>query len=73
LHFVKGDKPPDLFVTVRNKVGERGSYVVVVTTDDTGKKCLFPEGVRPIVDVEFPPGEPGAKPVRRRYALAQFC
>jgi hypothetical protein len=73
LHLVKGSEPSELHVSVRNKTPERGSYVVVVTTDETGKKCLFPDGVRPFVDVEFPPAEAGAMPVKRRYALDGFC
>jgi hypothetical protein len=73
LHLVKGDKPRDLYVTIRNKAPKRGSYVVVMTTDLTANKCLFPDGVRPKVDVEFPPATPGAKPVKRRYDLDRFC
>jgi hypothetical protein len=73
LHLIRGDKPTDLYLTVRNKTPERGSYVVVVVTDETGKKCLFPDGVRPVVDVEFLPGKPGARPVKKRYALDRFC
>jgi hypothetical protein len=67
------DAPAELFVTIRNRSQQPDSQVVVVTSDPTGKKCLFPDKVRPVAEVEFPPGKAGGKPIRRRYTLTSFC
>jgi hypothetical protein len=66
-----GDKPVDLPALVGTMSAAHGCWVVVRTT--SGDKCNFPDGVRPAVDVEFPPREPGGPPVRRRYELDKFC
>lgn len=34
---------------------------------------LVPRNVHPIVEVQFPPKEPGQKPVRRKYVLKERC
>lgn len=76
LALVKGAKPTELFVSVRNARGNAfatKSYVLVDTTGNTGKKCLFPDQVRPVVEVEFPAGKKGAKPITQRYTLEGFC
>jgi hypothetical protein len=69
----KGAKPLDLAVTIRNQNTQRGCYVVLCTTDETGRNCLFPKGARPVADVEFPAARPGGPPIRKRYVLDQFC
>jgi hypothetical protein len=69
----KGASPSDLYVEIRNRKVERGCYVVVGTTDESGKKCLFPKEVRPVAEVEFPAAKPGGPPIRERYVLDHFC
>jgi hypothetical protein len=73
LALVKGDRPTELTVTIRNKDPEADSYVTVCTTDDSGAKCLFPEALRPVLDVEFPSAKVGGQPVRKQYTLDKFC
>jgi hypothetical protein len=69
----KGPAPSELFVTIRNRKLHSGCYVVVGTTDESGKKCLFPKAVRPVAEIEFPPAKPGGPVIRKRYTLDHFC
>lgn len=62
----------DLRAIVGTRDNGRGCWVVVKSHDGENN-CLFPVGVRPVADVEFPPREAGGPPVRRRYVLDQFC
>jgi hypothetical protein len=71
LKLVAGDQPTDLNGYVGTINAEHGCWVVVRSHD--GNKSAFPEGVFPVVDVEFPPKAPGGAPVRKRYMLDQFC
>ena len=66
-----GDNPADLNATLGTMDAERGCWVVVNTHN--GESSAFPEGVFPVVDVEFPPKSPGDPPVKRRYPLDKFC
>jgi hypothetical protein len=50
---------------------EAGCWVAV--RSEAGGKAAFPAGVRPVVDVEFPPKAAGGPPVKRRYALDKVC
>ena len=55
---------------------KKGCWVLVrsgVDAGTSGKFPDFPKGIHPVVDVEFPPGKPGAEPVKRRYELDDFC
>jgi hypothetical protein len=69
----KGPAPSELFVTIRNRKLHSGAHVVVGTTDESGKKCLFPRGVRPVAEVKFPPAKAGGPVIRKRYTLDHFC
>ena len=66
-----GDSPTDLAAVVGTMDMEHGCWVVVRSHDQD--RSAFPEGVRPVVDVEFPPKEPGGAPVKKRYELDKFC
>jgi hypothetical protein len=50
---------------------EFGCWVVV--RSHVGNKSDFPEGVCPVVEVEFPPKGPGGPAVKKRYQLDKFC
>jgi hypothetical protein len=67
-----GDKPTELGAIIGTMDAERGCWVAVCTHHDGGQSA-FPGGVAPVVDVEFPPKEPGGPPVKRRYSLDKFC
>ena len=61
-----------------NTDGENGCVRVGSPADTDDKKrdiayAPFPKGVHPFVDVEFPPKEPGGKPIKKRFPLDQFC
>jgi hypothetical protein len=71
LALAAGDKPTDLPALVGTMSAEHGCWVVV--RSDNGDKPAFPEGVRPLVDVEFPPKAAGGAPVKKRYRLDGFC
>jgi hypothetical protein len=71
LVFRRGDET-DLRAVVGTEDAERGCWVVVKSHDRL-KECLFPDGVRPVADIEFPPKVKGGPPVRRRFVLSQFC
>jgi hypothetical protein len=71
LALVRGDKPTDLPANVGTMDAARGCWVVVRTHN--GESSAFPDGVFPVVDVEFPSKGPGDPPVKRRYPLDKFC
>jgi hypothetical protein len=50
---------------------EYGCWVVV--RSDNGKDCAFAKGLRPVVDVEFPPKVKDGMPAKKRYTLDAFC
>jgi hypothetical protein len=68
-------EPTTLFAGIATE-GEN-SHVAVCSPADTdeGKRETppFPKGVHPFVDVEFPAKKPGNPPLKKRYALDQFC
>lgn len=66
-----GEKPSDLHGWVGTMSEKHGCWVVVRTHD--GDKCLFPDGLRPKVTVEFPAKAAGAPSIRREYTLDKFC
>jgi hypothetical protein len=71
LVLATGDQPTDLNGYVGTMNAEHGCWVVV--RSHKGDKSAFPEGVFPVVDVEFPPKAQGGAPVRKRYVLDHFC
>src|SRR5262249_25533860 len=71
LTLVTGEQPTDLRGHIGTMHAEHGCWVVVRSHDQD--KSAFPEGVFPVVDVEFPPQTPGNAPVKRRYPLDKFC
>jgi hypothetical protein len=71
LALVTGDKPTDLYGGAGTMDAEHGCWVAVVSHN--GDKSAFPEGVFPIVDVQFPPKRPGDPPLKKRYQLDKFC
>lgn len=62
-------------MTLRALVGtldaEQGCWVVV-RSENSGTPT-FTNGVHPVVDITFPPGNPGGPPVTRPYTLDQVC
>lgn len=70
LALVMGDKPTDLQGGVGTMDADHGCWVVVAHNAD---KSPFPDGVFPIVDVQFPPKRMGDPPLKKRYRLDQFC
>ena len=71
LALVAGAKPTDLPALVGTMSAEHGCWVVV--RSHQGEQSAFPKGVYPVVDIDFPPKVPGGPPVKKRYALEQFC
>lgn len=69
--LVRGDNPTVHRAIVGTMSAEYGCWVVV--RSHTGETSAFPEGVFPVVDVEFPPEKPGGSLVKRRYPLDKFC
>lgn len=67
----RGDKPTTIQVNVGTMNAEKGCWVVVRTQqkDDPA----FRKGVHPVVDVEFPPKNPEAASIKRRYPLDEPC
>jgi hypothetical protein len=68
--FRKGKNPPEFIANIGTMSERHGCWVVVRTCD--GAKCMFPDGVRPVVEVEFPPSDPDSKPVQKSYPLTGF-
>jgi hypothetical protein len=71
LTLATGDKPTDLPAVVGTMSAEHGCWVVV--RSQKGNDCAFAKGVRPVLDVEFPPKAEGGKAVKKRYVLDGFC
>jgi hypothetical protein len=71
LTLATGEKPTELQGHVGTFSAKHGCWVVV--RSHNGKQSAFPEGVHPVVDVQFPPKAAGGPAVKRRYALDQFC
>jgi hypothetical protein len=71
LALAKGEQPTDLPANIGTMDDARGCWVVVRT--HKGNSAVFPDGVFPVVDVEFPSKVPGDPPVKRRYPLDTFC
>ena len=72
LALQRGHKPTDLSAVVGTMDAQKGCWVVVSSQgDDNGR--TFPEGTHPVVDVEFPSGNEGDPPIRRRYPLDRVC
>jgi predicted choloylglycine hydrolase len=69
LHF---GNQPDMLAGVIGTMDEKHGCWVVVQTHE-GDKCLFPEGVRPVAVVEFPPKDRNGTTVKKCYHLDKFC
>jgi hypothetical protein len=72
LSLKRGDKPTDIFAVVGTMDAQKGCWVVVSSQGDDNQR-LFPEGVHPVVDVEFPSRQKADPPIRRRYPLDRVC
>jgi len=68
--LLRHGKPAELYAGIVTDDGHGARAGVWVQEDG---RPVFPKGVHPVVDVEYPPKEPGGPPVKRRYALDQFC
>jgi hypothetical protein len=66
-----GPRPSELQCVIGTMSEKHGCWVVVRTCQ--GNKCLFPEGIRPVAQIEFPRGNAGGTIVTRRYNLTGFC
>lgn len=66
----KGKNPPEFVANVGTMSGKHGCWVVVRTCDE--KACLFPEGVRPVVEVEYPPVDGRGASAKKTYTLSGF-
>lgn len=67
-----GDKPGHVHIIVGTMSQQHGCWVVSETHDDKNQS-LFPQGVFPVAEVEFPAATAGAAPIRERYELQEFC
>jgi hypothetical protein len=72
LALSRGDKPTDLRAFIGTMDAKKGCWVVVRTHEGQNQPA-FPKGVHPFVDVEFPAKKRGDPPIKKRYALDQFC
>jgi hypothetical protein len=63
----KGKNPVEFIALVGTMSERHGCWVVVRTCDD--KKCLFPDGVRPVAEIEFPSSDLDSKPIKKTYTL----
>jgi hypothetical protein len=68
--FRKGKNPPEFIANVGTLNEKHGCWVVVRTCND--KTCTFKDGIRPVVEVEFPPAVAGGEPVKAKYSLNGF-
>jgi hypothetical protein len=68
----RGPDPTPLPVIIGTMSATHGCWVVVRTCGD-GKACAFPDGVRPVAEVEFPPAGPRTPAVKGKFALDGFC
>ncbi|HLJ95205.1 MAG TPA: hypothetical protein VKU02_18655 [Gemmataceae bacterium] len=77
LALQRGNQPTDVRALVGTFDAARRCWVVVrsesMFTRPEERHSTFPEGIHPVVDIEFPPKNPGDLPIKRRYALDQFC
>ncbi len=71
LALMTGKEPTELGAHVGTMDARHGCWVVVWSHH--GEKSAFPEGVRPVVDVEFPATVAGAAPLKKQYTLDEFC
>jgi hypothetical protein len=72
LALTTGEEPNDLRAVVTTANPARGCWVAVCSHLGLDE-ATFPDGVRPVADIEFPPKTPGGPPVRQRYVLDGFC
>jgi len=74
--LMAGAKPGELYAWVGTFDKANGCWVVVSNTvidrSDYQRKD-FPTDIHPVAEVEFAPKQPGGKPIRERYELAERC
>ncbi len=88
IHFNSGslsfyDAPdPCLLGRILQKEGDKNYRLCLTVTLGTSNVCVpgivngkrtFPKGVCPVAEIEFPPGNPGDPPIKKQYALDEFC
>jgi len=66
-----GSRATELQCVIGTMSEKQGCWVAVQT--QKGDECLFPKGVRPIAQIEFPPKKAGGATVMKRYQLEKFC
>jgi hypothetical protein len=66
----KGKEPPEFIANIGTMNEKHGCWVVVRTCDE--KKCLFPEAVRPVVEVEYPAVDEKSPRVKKTYTLSGY-
>jgi hypothetical protein len=73
----RGKEPTDLRAVVGTMDAAKGCWVVVRSENlfmqPEARRSMFPKGVHPVADIEFPPKRPGDPPIKRQFALDQFC
>ncbi len=72
MKLTSGDKPADLYVMI-GTMSDRHHCWVVVVSHEGQTQCSFPDGVRPLVTVEYSPKDPGGAAITREYTLEGFC
>jgi hypothetical protein len=72
LSLKRGEKPTDLFAVVGTMDPRKGCWVVVSSQGESSGSA-FPDGIHPVVDVEFPSRNTADPPIRIRYPLDRVC
>jgi hypothetical protein len=67
---VHGFPTPDCLSAYVSKTLKHLSTVYVRSHNSDGSSA-FPQGVVPVVEVQFPPAAPNAEPIKKRYPLDQ--
>ena len=70
----RGGNPADIRVNI-STIDQKTGCWVVVRTDEMFKPghSVFPTGVHPFLDAEFPSKVPGHAPIKQRYPLDKTC
>jgi hypothetical protein len=72
LALIRGNDPTEIFATVGTMDAQKGCSVLV-RAQDTADKQMFPAGIHPFVEVDYPAKNEADSPIRRRYALDRAC
>jgi hypothetical protein len=68
----RGAEPVTLPVTIGTMSSKHGCWVVRSCGKEE-KSCAFPDGVRPVAEVEFPSADPKKPAVKQAFPLDGFC